>query len=141
MHVATGVDVGEQILPDVIRVLVDREVVAAVPAPVGEDRPIPERDVEEESVAEPESMPVAIDPDDADAVLGPELLETPVLERSFESVAKIVGGIVAVPMVPLDMRSAIDAIGFAVLHFGLAPSSLRSGAGGSWPWLARGKSR
>lgn len=68
MDIDTCVDVIEQIPANVIRIFVDYEVIAAVPAPVRAYRPIPRGDFKEEATRQPKAMVISIDADNFIAV-------------------------------------------------------------------------
>ena len=54
------------------------------------------------------------------AVRGAKVLEAPVLEGMVDVEALVIGGVVAVPMVVVDMGSAVDAAIHVALGFGLS---------------------
>jgi hypothetical protein len=62
MDVRAGVHVVQHVPPDVVRVFVNHKVIAAVPAPVRANRPVPIRYLEIEAAREPEAEMVAVNP-------------------------------------------------------------------------------
>jgi len=56
MDVAAGVNVVEQIVAGVIRVVVNGEVLAAVPAPIGAEAPIPGSHFKIKATGKPEAV-------------------------------------------------------------------------------------
>ena len=68
MDVAAGVDVVEQIPSRMIRIVVNREVVAAIPAPVRTEAPIPGSNLKIKSAGKPETVMVAVEALDSIAV-------------------------------------------------------------------------
>src|SRR5262245_22505029 len=117
MHEAAGVDVVDQIPADVVRVLVDDEVVAAVPAPAVPERPVPHRDLEQEVVVEATAMVLVVHPHHAVAERRPEALEAAEREGLLEPVARIARLVVAEPAIAAHVRHRVHVVA-AVLHLG-----------------------
>ena len=68
MDVDASVNVVKQIPPGVVGVLIDREIVGAVPAPIGTNRPVPRRYFKVEAARKPEAVMIGIEAFDAIAV-------------------------------------------------------------------------
>jgi hypothetical protein len=119
VDVAAGVDVVEQIPADVVRVLVDYEIVFAVPAPVGAKGPIPSSDFKKEAARKPEAMVIRIEALDAIAVGRAKVFEAAMLKRVVDVVALVVGAVVAVPVIVADVGKAVDAATLMAFWFGL----------------------
>jgi hypothetical protein len=109
MDVNSGVDVVEQVPAEMVGVFVDDKVIAAVPAPVGADSPVPGRDFEIEAARKPETMMVAIDPDNVVAEARAGMREVTVLEGMVEMESRIAGCFVGVPVIVIDVRRTVDA--------------------------------
>jgi hypothetical protein len=118
VDVDAGVNVVEQVPPGVVGILINDEIVGAVPAPIGANRPIPGGNFKVEAARQPETVVIAIKAFDAVAIRWSEMLEAPVLERMVEVKALIVWTIVAVPMVIVDVRRSIHMAGRVPLRLG-----------------------
>ena len=81
----TRVHVVEHVPADVIGIIVDDKVIAAVPAPVRANGPIPGGNFKIEAAGEPEAVVILVDAFDAIAVICPEMLEFSVFERMVET--------------------------------------------------------
>src|ERR1700758_2431151 len=68
MYVDAGVNVVQHVPAGVVGILVDDKVIAAVPAPVRANWPVPVRHLEIEPAREPEAVMVAVNPLDVVAV-------------------------------------------------------------------------
>jgi hypothetical protein len=119
VDVDAGVDVVEEIPADVVGILVDNEIIGAVPAPIDAHGPVPGSDFKAEAAGEPETMMLEIEAFDAVAIGGAKVLEAPMLEGMVNVEALIVGAVVAVPMVVVDVGSAVDAAIHVMFGFGL----------------------
>ena len=108
MDVDAGVNVVEQIPTDVVGVVVNDKVVAAVPAPVSKDGPIPHGYFEVEAAGEPEAMVIAINPQNVEAVRRTSVGETTMLERAIDAETVVASRFVAEPLIVVDMGSFID---------------------------------
>ena len=119
VDVDAGVNVVKQIPTGVVGVLVDREIVAAVPAPIGTYRPVPRRYFKIETARQPEAMMIGIEAFDAIAVRRAKVFEPAMLERMIEVEAFVIRTIVAVSVVVVDVRRSIHVAGHMALGFGL----------------------
>src|SRR5208282_2647663 len=119
VDVDAGVDIVKEIPTDVVGILVHDEIIGAIPAPIGADRPIPGSDFKAEATGEPETMMFEIEAFDAIAVGRAKVLEAAMLVGMVDVEALIVGAVVAVPMVVVDMGSAVDAAIHVMFGFGL----------------------
>src|SRR5260370_2830757 len=89
VNVDAGVNVVEQIPADVVGILIDGEIVGAVPAPIGANGPVPFRNFKEETTGQPEAVMIAIEAVDAVPVGRAKVLEPTMLEQMFELIALI----------------------------------------------------
>lgn len=80
VNVDAGMDVVKQIPADMVGVFVYDEIIAAIPAPVGGEGPIPVGDLKVEAAREPEAVVVVVNPSDAVAVGRTEMLKTAMRE-------------------------------------------------------------
>jgi len=119
VDVDAGVDVVEEIPADVVGILVHNEIIGTIPAPIGADWPIPGSHFKAKAAGEPETMMAEIEAFDAIAEGRTKVLEAAMLEGMVNVEALIVRGVVAVPMVVVDVGSAIDAAIHVVFRFGL----------------------
>jgi len=119
VDVDAGVDVVKQVPTDVVGIFVNDEIIGAVPAPIGADEPIPGSNFKTEAAGEPETMIANIEAFDAIAEGGAEVLEAAMLEGMGDVEALVVWAVVAVPMVIVDVGSAVDAAIDMALGFGL----------------------
>lgn len=115
-------DVVEQVPARVIGVLIDGEVVATIPAPLGGASPVPRSDFKVEAAGEPDAMVVTVNASNGVTVVGAKVFKMTVFERMILVKALIVGLVVAVPVIVVDMLRAIDLAVGAML-------GLRSGVG------------
>lgn len=127
VEVDSGFGVVEEVPAGVVGVFVDDEVIAAVPAPVGEGDPVPVRNCEVAAAAEPEAVGTGVDAGDAEAVIGADFGEVASGEGVVEVEAGVVGGGVAVPLVMIDVLGVIDVAGDLALCIGTLVG-LRAGA-------------
>ena len=112
-------DVIEHIPSGVVRVLVDHEIIAAVPAPIGADRPVPGRNFKGIAPGKPEAPVVRVDAHNVVAIVGPEMFKTTVLKRVIEVKALVVRLVVSVPVIVVHvLRAVYFAVG-AMLGFRL----------------------
>jgi hypothetical protein len=119
VDVDAGVDVVEEIPADVVGILVDNEIIRTIPAPIGAHGPIPGSNFKAEAAGEPEAMMAEIEAFDAIAIGGAKVLEAPMLEGMINVEALVVGAVVAVPMIVVDVRSAVDTAIHVMFGFGL----------------------
>jgi hypothetical protein len=119
VDVHAGVNVVKEIPAGVVGILVHDEIIGAVPAPIGAYGPVPGSDFKAEATGEPETMMIDIEALDAITEGGAKVLEAPVLEGMVDVEALIVRVVVAVPMVVVDVGSAVDAAIHMALGFGL----------------------
>jgi len=112
VNVRTGFGVIHQIPARMIRIVVDDEIIAAIPAPGRSEVPVPRSDLEEEPAVQPEAVRVAVDADHVIAVGGAKMFETATLDGMSDAVTAIVRSIVTIPMVMVHVRRVID---FAVV--------------------------
>jgi len=131
VDIDTGVDVVEHVPAGVVGIFIDDKIVAAIPAPVRADGPVPSSDFKGETTGQPETVMVAIEAFDAVAKRGTKMFEAAVLERMIEVETLVVGTVMAVPMVIVDVRSGIDVAGRMVFGFRL----------GAWLWTGKRRSR
>ena len=95
-----------------IGVLVDDEVVAAVPAPIGTDRPVPRSDFKVNATGKPKAMMVAIDSHNRVAIAGSEMFKMAVLKRVVQVKALVVWLVVSVPVIVVHvLRPVHFAVG------------------------------
>ncbi len=119
MDVDAGVDVVEEIPADVVGIFIDDEIIGTIPAPIGAYGPVPGSNFKAEAAGEPETMTTEIETLDAITEGGAKVLEVPMLEGMGDVEALIVRAVVAVPMVVVDVGSAVDAAIHMALGFGL----------------------
>ena len=131
MDIDAGVDVVEHVPAGVVGIFIDDKIVAAIPAPVRADGPVPSGDFKGETTGQPETVMVSIEAFDAVAKRGTKVFEAAVLERMIEVEALVGGTVVAVPMVIVDVRSGVDVAGR--MAFGLRL--------GAWLWPGRRRRR
>lgn len=117
VNVDARVDVIEQIPADVIGIVIDHEVIAAIPAPVTAQAPIPGGDLKVKAAGKPKAVMVAVDAEDAITIAGAHMSEMAVRERMVHVIALVVGIIVAIPMVVADVRCAVHIAVELVLLF------------------------
>ena len=117
MDIDAALNVVEQVPADVIGVFVDDELVATIPAPVRSKGPIPVRDLEVETIGEPEPMVVAINAGDGVAVGGAEMFKVAVVKGAVDVKAPVVWGFVTIPVIVVHMRGVIDGAILPVLLF------------------------
>lgn len=91
-----------------IRVFVDDKVIATIPAPISDQRPVPIRDLEVETAGEPETMVFTVNASDGVSVRGTNVFKAAVLEGVILVKALIVGSIVAIPVIVVHVRRTID---------------------------------
>src|SRR5882724_2026363 len=118
-----------------IGVVVDNEVIAAaIPAPIGSQSPIPRGNFKRKTAGKPEPVMIAIEALDVIAIRRTKMFEVPVLIRVSDGVALVVRAVVAVPVIVVDVRSAVHAAAFAVLDFGFGVRiAMRRGSLGDVP--------
>src|SRR6266576_983342 len=97
MHVATGVNVIEQIPAHMVGVLVYDEIIAAVPAPIRTNGPVPGRNFKVEAARQPEAVMLGIEAFNAVTIGRAKVFETAVLESRVNVIALIVRPVVPVP--------------------------------------------
>jgi hypothetical protein len=119
VDVDAGVDVVEEIPADVVGIFIDDEIIGTIPAPIGAYGPVPGSNFKAEAAGEPETMTTEIETLDAITEGGAKVLEVPMLEGMGDVEALIVRAVVAVPMVVVDVGSAVDAAIHMALGFGL----------------------
>ena len=99
VYIVPRMDVIQHIPSGVVRVLADQEVIAAVPAPIGADRPVPGCNFKVIAPGKPEATVVPVDAHNAVAIVGPEMFKTTVLEPVIEVQALVVLLVVSVPVI------------------------------------------
>jgi hypothetical protein len=103
-----------------IRVIVDYEVVTgAVPAPAGGKFPIPRSNFKGKTTGEPETVRAEIESVDMIAIGWTEMFEAAMWVGVRADVTLVIGTIVAIPVIFVDVRDAIDASAGATIDFGL----------------------
>lgn len=102
-------DVVEEIPADVVGVVVDDEIVAAVPALVGEVAPVPIGNLEVEAAGKPEFMMGGVNAGDGVAERGTKVGKVAVLEGMLDMEARVIDGGVAVPSIVINVGHFIDA--------------------------------
>ena len=117
MYVDAGVNVVQHVPAGVVGILVDDKVIAAVPAPVRANWPVPVRHLEIETAREPKAVMVAVNPLDVVAVGWAETLEAAVLERMVQMKALVVRAVVPVPMVVADVLGLVNLTVRVAIHF------------------------
>lgn len=119
VDVDAGLRIVDEIPAGMIGVIVDDEVVAAaIPAPAGGEVPIPRSDFKREASREPEAVRAEIEAFHVIAVGRAEVLEAAVLIWMGDDVALVIGAIVAVPVIVVHVRHAVDAVAGAAIDFG-----------------------
>ena len=108
MDVDAGVNVVKHIPANVVGVLVDHEIVGAVPAPIGTNGPVPRRYFKIEAARKPEAVVIGIEAFDAIAVRRAKVFEPAMFEGVIDVIALVIRTIVAIPMVFVDVRRAIS---------------------------------
>jgi len=96
------VDVVEQIPTNVIGIVVNDEVIAAIPAPVLANKPVPWSNFKVEAGREPETMVVAVDADEGIPVVRTKMFEVSVFEGMIEAIAFVVRCIVTIPVIVVN---------------------------------------
>jgi hypothetical protein len=119
VDVNASVNVVKQIPADVVGILVDHEIVGAVPAPIGTNGPVPGRYLKVEAARKPEAVMIGIEAFDAVAVRRAKMFKPAMLEGMIEVEALVIRTIVAVPMILVDVRRAIHMAGHMALGLGL----------------------
>jgi hypothetical protein len=104
VDVHAGMHVVKQIPAHVVGILIDHEIIAAVPAPIRAHRPVPWSYFKIETTRQPEAVMIAIEAFDAVAIRWAEMLEASVLERMVSVESLVVRTIVAVPVAPFRAR-------------------------------------
>jgi len=108
MDVIARVDVIEQVPSEVVGVFIDHEIIAAIPAPIGEQGPIPGSHFKVKSPGKPEPVAVRINAKDVVAVLGAKALEMPMIKRMIQAKARVIRPIMSIPLVMVHMGSIVD---------------------------------
>jgi hypothetical protein len=119
VHVDASVNVVQQIPADMVGVLVDDEIVGAVPAPIGANGPVPGRYFKVETARKPEAVVIGIEAFDAIAVRRAKVFEVAMFKGMIEMAALVIRTIVAIPVVVADVRRGVHMAGPMVLRFGL----------------------
>jgi len=119
VHVDTGVNVIEQIPAHMVGVLVYDEIIAAIPAPIGTNRPVPGRNFKVEAARQPEAAMIGIEAFDVVTVGWAKVFETTALESMFNGIALIVRPVVPIPVVFVNVWSGIHVTCHMALRFGL----------------------
>ncbi len=130
MDVDAGVDVVKEIPADVVGILVNDEIIGAIPAPISADRPVPGSNFKAEATREPETMMREIEAFDAIAIGRTKVLEAAMLVGMVDVEALVVGAVVAVPMIIVDVGSAVDAAIHVMFGFGLGVGIVPLGRSG-----------
>ena len=117
VHVDAGLHVVKQIPADMVGVFVDYEIIATVPAPVGDEGPIPISDLKVEAAREPKAVVVEVNPSDAVAVERAEMFKMALLEGVIDMETPVGRSIVAVPVVVAHMLRVIDKAVLLMLLF------------------------
>ena len=125
VNVDAGMDVVKQIPADMVGVFVYDEIIAAIPAPVGGEGPIPVGDLKVEAAREPEAVVVVVNPSDAVAVGRTEMFKTAMREWVVDVKTLVVRSVVAVPVIIAHMRRVIHRAVLPMLLF--PPEVLRIG--------------
>jgi hypothetical protein len=108
MNVGACVDVVKQIPPDVVRIVIDDEIVTAIYTPVREDRPVPISYFKRVACRKPKSMMLPIDPENVVALFTPTMIKVPVIEGTIEMKARIVGTVMSEPLIMIDMLGVVN---------------------------------
>jgi hypothetical protein len=116
VDVSAGVYVVEQIPAGVVRVLVNDEVIFAVPAPVSGERPIPGSHFKTEAARKPEPVKVAVEPNGPVTVGRPEMRKAAVLERMVRVEPLVIGWLMAEPLIVVDVRHVVHVAGGQTLR-------------------------
>ena len=109
VNVDASVDVIEQIPADVIRVFVHYKIIAAIPAPIGEDWPIPACHFEIEAARKPEPVTVWIDSQEPISEIRTKMIEASMRKWAVQAIHRIVGRVVPIPLIVVDVGRAIYA--------------------------------
>jgi len=122
--------------------LVYDEIIAAVPAPIGTNGPVPGRIFKVEAARQPEAVMIGIEAFNAVTIGRAKVFETAVLESMFNVISLIVRPVVPVPMVFIHVWRGIHMTCHMALGLGpgvgiVAPfRRLRNVALiGAWPIL------
>ena len=120
MDVDAGLGVVDEIPTGVVGIIVDDEVVArAVPAPAGSEVPVPRSDFKREGAGEPEAVRAEVEAVDMIAIGRTEMFEAAVWIGMRNDVTLVIRTIMAVPVVFVNVRDAVDASTGAPIDFGL----------------------
>ena len=130
VHINSRVNVVQHVPADVVGIFIHYEIVAAIPAPIRANRPVPIRHLEVEAAGEPEPVVVAVYPLDVVAVRRAKMLEAPMLEGMVNMEAFVVGVVMAIPMIVADVLRLIDFPVWMTLRFRLSLRCLPMG--GRW---------
>jgi hypothetical protein len=96
-------NVVEQIPADMVGVLVYDEIIAAVPAPICTNWPVPGSNFKVKTARQPEAVMIWIEAFNSVTVRGAKMFETAMLERMVNVEALIVRPVVPVPVVLVDV--------------------------------------
>ena len=120
VDVDAGLGVVDEIPTGVVGIIVDDEVVArAVPAPAGSEVPVPRSDFKREGAGEPEAVRAEVEAVDMIAIGRTEMFEAAVWIGMRDDVTLVIRTIMAVPVVFVNVRDAVDASTGAPIDFGL----------------------
>ncbi len=109
----------EQIPAGVVRVLVNDEVISAVPAPVCAEGPIRCGNIKIEASRKPEPVKLGVNPIDLVAKRRPEMRKAAMRKRLIQVEPCIVRWMVAEPLIVVDVRHVVHMAGGQMLHLGL----------------------
>jgi hypothetical protein len=102
-----------------IGVFVNDEVIAAIPAPIRGERPIPGGDIKIESAGKPEPVMVWVKPGDSVSVCWPEMRKVAMFEWAIQVEPCVVRRIMAVEVITAYVRRVICVPGRHSVHLAL----------------------
>jgi hypothetical protein len=118
MHVQACVDVVEQVPAKMIGILVEDEVIPAIPAPIHEDGPVQGRDFQIRSSRKPKPVAVPVGAEDAVTILRTDIFNVSMVKGMIQIKPRIVRAIVSIPLIVIDMRRVVEPTIPQVLHRG-----------------------
>ena len=107
MDIHARMDVVKEIPARMIWVFVNDEVISAVPAPVGTQRPVPCGHFKKEAAGKPEAVKTGVEPDNPVTVARPKMRKMPVRKRMIQVETRVIPLLVAKPLIVIDVRGVI----------------------------------
>src|SRR5437016_5169810 len=117
VDVDARVDVVDQVPAEMIGIVIDDEIVATIPAPVGADRPIPGCHDEREPSGYPEAALIPVDPDDFVTERTANAVEPPVFVRARQPVTRVIRAVAPIPAIVIHVGQVVRATGADALGF------------------------